>query len=117
MVFFDGSHRTFMNSDATVFFLEVLPTLPAGTLVGIHDIYLPDDYPADWTTATTPSSTCSRPTCWPGATGSSHGSRPGTSAGHTRSARAWTRSVGRPGLAGVERHGGAFWLEITSESG
>ena len=31
-----------------MFFLEVLPTLPAGTLVGIHDIYLPDDYPPQW---------------------------------------------------------------------
>jgi predicted O-methyltransferase YrrM len=47
ILFFDGSHRVFMNSDVAVFFLEVLPLLPAGVLVGIHDIYLPDDYPAD----------------------------------------------------------------------
>jgi hypothetical protein len=47
VVFFDGSHRTFMGSDATVFFLEILPTLPRGVLVGIHDVYLPDDYPPD----------------------------------------------------------------------
>jgi predicted O-methyltransferase YrrM len=47
VLFFDGSHRVFMNSDVAVFFLEVLPLLPAGVLVGIHDIYLPDDYPAD----------------------------------------------------------------------
>jgi len=33
-----------MNSDATSFFLDVLPSLPAGVLVGIHDIHLPDDY-------------------------------------------------------------------------
>lgn len=46
VVFLDGSHRVFMNSDATVFLLEVLPKLPAGVLVGIHDIYLPSDYPA-----------------------------------------------------------------------
>lgn len=44
MVFFDGTHRVFMNSDATVFFLEILPRLPAGVLVGIHDVHLPDDY-------------------------------------------------------------------------
>jgi predicted O-methyltransferase YrrM len=49
IVFFDGSHRTFMNSDVTVFFLELLPNLPAGTLVGIHDVFLPDDYPPQWT--------------------------------------------------------------------
>lgn len=47
IVFFDGSHRTFMNSDVAVFFLDILPAIPAGVLVGIHDIYLPDDYPAD----------------------------------------------------------------------
>jgi Methyltransferase domain len=48
VVFFDGSHRAFMNSDATVFFLEILPALPAGVIVGIHDILLPWDYPPDW---------------------------------------------------------------------
>ena len=44
MVFLDGSHRVFMNSDVTVFFLDVLPELPPNVLVGIHDIHLPDDY-------------------------------------------------------------------------
>jgi hypothetical protein len=48
VLFFDGSHRTFMNSDATVFFLEVLPQLAAGVLVGVHDIFLPYDYPAEY---------------------------------------------------------------------
>jgi hypothetical protein len=46
IVYFDCSHRVFMNSDVTAFFLDVLPELPPGVLVGIHDIYLPDDYPA-----------------------------------------------------------------------
>lgn len=45
IVFFDGSHRVLPNSDCVVFFLDVLPSLPAGVLVGIHDVYLPDDYP------------------------------------------------------------------------
>jgi hypothetical protein len=44
IVFLDGTHRVFTNSDAVVFFLDVLPDLPAGVLVGIHDIHLPDDY-------------------------------------------------------------------------
>ncbi|WP_211225259.1 class I SAM-dependent methyltransferase [Rubritepida flocculans] len=48
LVFFDGSHRAFQNSDVTVFFTEILPRLPAGTLVGVHDIFLPDDYPEAW---------------------------------------------------------------------
>jgi predicted O-methyltransferase YrrM len=47
ILFFDGSHRTFMNSDVTTFFLEVLPQLRPGVLVGIHDIYLPYDYPPE----------------------------------------------------------------------
>jgi hypothetical protein len=41
----DGSHYALMNSDVTVFFLEVLPELPPGVLVGVHDVFLPDDYP------------------------------------------------------------------------
>jgi len=45
---FDGSHRTFMNSDVTVFFLEILPRLAPGVLVHIHDIFLPDDYVPWW---------------------------------------------------------------------
>ncbi len=48
IVFFDGSHRAFQNSDATVFFTEILPEIPAGTLVGIHDIFWPHDYPPAW---------------------------------------------------------------------
>lgn len=44
ILFFDGSHRAFMNSDVTVFFLDILPNLPAGVSVHIHDIELPYDY-------------------------------------------------------------------------
>lgn len=46
ILFFDGSHRCFPSSDVTVFFLEVLPRLKPGTLVQIHDIYMPRDYSA-----------------------------------------------------------------------
>ena len=51
ILFIDGSHRVFQNSDATVIFTELFPRLPAGVLVHIHDIFLPWDYPdsiADW---------------------------------------------------------------------
>ncbi|MDQ6747542.1 MAG: class I SAM-dependent methyltransferase [Candidatus Dormibacteraeota bacterium] len=48
IVFFDGSHRAFMNSDVTIFFLEILPLIPSGVLVGIDDIWWPDDYPQEW---------------------------------------------------------------------
>src|SRR5262245_52540208 len=45
VVFFDGSHQYFMNSDVTVFFLDVPPRLKPGTLVQVHDNTLPYDYP------------------------------------------------------------------------
>ena len=45
IVFMDGSHRCFMHTDTTVFFLDILPGLPPGVMVGIHDICLPFDYP------------------------------------------------------------------------
>jgi hypothetical protein len=48
VLFVDNSHRAFQNSDVTVFFLELLPSLPAGVTVGLHDIYLPSDYPPEW---------------------------------------------------------------------
>jgi predicted O-methyltransferase YrrM len=48
VVFIDNSHRSFQNSDVTVFFTEILPLLKSGCHYGIHDIFLPDDYPQDW---------------------------------------------------------------------
>lgn len=45
ILFLDGSHRTFMNSDVTVFFIDVLPRLKPGVIVHVHDIMLPWDYP------------------------------------------------------------------------
>lgn len=47
LLFVDSSHRSFQNSDVTVFFTEILPALPAGLLYGIHDIHLPYDYPPE----------------------------------------------------------------------
>jgi hypothetical protein len=48
ILFVDGSHRVFMNSDATILFLDVIPRLNPGVLVEIHDVTLPYDYPANW---------------------------------------------------------------------
>jgi predicted O-methyltransferase YrrM len=48
VVFLDGSHRCLQNSDVAVFFVDILPSLPPGTLVGIHDIFWPRDYPEAW---------------------------------------------------------------------
>jgi predicted O-methyltransferase YrrM len=48
LLFIDNSHRSFPNSDVTVFFAEVLPGLKPGTIWGLHDILLPWDYPEAW---------------------------------------------------------------------
>ena len=48
ILFFDGSHRIFTNSDVAVFFFEVLPRLKRGVIVHIHDIFFPNDYPEEW---------------------------------------------------------------------
>jgi hypothetical protein len=48
VILVDGSHVALMNTDATVFFLEILPRLPSGVLVGIDDVFLPWDYPPTW---------------------------------------------------------------------
>ena len=45
ILFIDGSHRILPNSDSMVFFLAVLPKIPKGVIVHLHDIYLPYDYP------------------------------------------------------------------------
>ncbi|MEZ2320220.1 MAG: class I SAM-dependent methyltransferase [Microcoleus sp.] len=49
ILFIDGSHYCFMNTDVTVVFLEILPRLKSGVLVQLHDILLPYDYPPEWT--------------------------------------------------------------------
>jgi len=45
ILFIDNSHRIFMNSDATVVFLDIIPRLRPGVIVQFHDITLPVDYP------------------------------------------------------------------------
>lgn len=45
VLFIDGSHYVFMNSDVVAIFLDWLPRLKPGVLYGFHDISLPCDYP------------------------------------------------------------------------
>ena len=47
ILFIDGSHRCFMNSDVTTVFLDIIPDLKSGVLIHFHDIYLPYDYPTE----------------------------------------------------------------------
>jgi hypothetical protein len=112
ILFIDNSHRCLPNSDVAVCFLELLPRLRPGVIVHIHDIYLPDDYPQDM---------CDRfyseqymlaafllanPAkyevifpCW-------FVSQDKELAGIIESV--WKH----PNTAGVERHGGSFWLRV-----
>jgi hypothetical protein len=48
VLFVDGSHRVFMNSDVVAAFLDLMPRLKPGVHVHIHDIWIPSDYPPDW---------------------------------------------------------------------
>ena len=45
----DSSHILVPGSDVDLLLNRVLPSLSAGTVVHVHDIFLPDDYPDDWT--------------------------------------------------------------------
>lgn len=48
LLFIDSSHVLKLGSDVEHEFLRVLPTIPAGVIVHVHDIFLPFQYPEDW---------------------------------------------------------------------
>ena len=48
VLFIDSSHILMPGTDVDHLFNAVLPRLPAGVLVHIHDVFLPDAYPAEW---------------------------------------------------------------------
>jgi hypothetical protein len=48
MLFIDSSHILMPGTDVDFLFNRILPGLPSGVLVHIHDVFLPDGYPSDW---------------------------------------------------------------------
>lgn len=48
ILFVDGSHLVMPGTDVEQVFGEIVPTLPDATIVHIHDMFLPDAYPAEW---------------------------------------------------------------------
>ena len=44
----DGSHVLMPGTDVDFVLNRVLPLLPAGVLVHIHDVFLPEGYPPEW---------------------------------------------------------------------
>ncbi len=49
VLFIDSSHVAMPGSDVDRLLLDWLPRMPQGLLVHLHDILLPDAYPAAWT--------------------------------------------------------------------
>ena len=48
ILFIDSSHEIRTGNDVVRLFLDILPRLPAGILVHVHDIFLPFEYPQAW---------------------------------------------------------------------
>lgn len=48
VLFIDSSHVAMPGTDLDLLVGDVLPRLPAGVLLHVHDILLPDPYPAEW---------------------------------------------------------------------
>jgi predicted O-methyltransferase YrrM len=48
ILFIDSSHLAMPGSDVDRLFLDILPRLSPGVIVHVHDVILPDAYPAEW---------------------------------------------------------------------
>lgn len=48
VLFIDSSHVARVGHDVNYLFLDVLPQVPAGVLVHVHDIFFPHEYPPFW---------------------------------------------------------------------
>lgn len=117
ILFLDGSHRSFMNSDVTVFFLEVLPRLRSGVLVHLHDIFLPLDYPPYWEYRFYPHRYWSEQYLLAASLLAGHSSYEIVLPNHYISANEGIASVlngfwSDARLSGVPRGGSSFWIQI-----
>ena len=48
ILFIDSSHAVKFGGDVCYEFLQLLPRLPPGVWIHVHDIFFPHDYPAEW---------------------------------------------------------------------
>ena len=48
ILFIDSSHILMPGTDVDFLLNDVLPALPTGVVLHLHDIFLPDDYPDSW---------------------------------------------------------------------
>lgn len=113
ILFIDSSHRCFMNSDVTVLFLEILPSLAEGVLVHFHDIYLPYDYPPGTERDYYSEQYVLAAYLLGGAAGIEI-VLPNAYVGADRELRSVLDPLwSGPGREAVDRHGCSFWVEIT----
>jgi predicted O-methyltransferase YrrM len=47
-LFIDSSHEVKTGNDVVKLFLQILPILPSGVVIHVHDIFLPYEYPEQW---------------------------------------------------------------------
>lgn len=111
ILFVDNSHRAFPNSDVTVFFTEILPNLPSGIIYGLHDIYLPWDYPDEWRDRFYNEQYLLASYLLGGADGDEI-VLPNTFLSYyaPHLLKPLAETLDNPKLEGIERTGGAFWL-------
>ena len=48
ILFIDSSHVMLPGMDVDIQFNRMFPMLPSGSLVHVHDIFLPESYPVEW---------------------------------------------------------------------
>lgn len=48
ILFIDSSHILMPGNDVDLLFNHIMPALPSGVIIHIHDMTLPDDYPEVW---------------------------------------------------------------------
>jgi hypothetical protein len=117
VVFFDGSHRILPNSDCVAFFLDVLPALAPGVLVGIHDVYLPDDYPQGFIEMWWSEQYLLAALLVSGAPGLEVVLPTFYATGRPELAAVLDPLFGRSGMKDVNRRGSLFWVQIGTRAG
>lgn len=112
ILFVDNSHRSFPNSDVTVFFSEILPYLPSKMIYGLHDIFLPWDYPDEWKDRYYNEQYLLAAYLTGGADGDEV-VLPNTYLSYfaPHLLKPLDETLNNPNLVGIEKTGGAFWMQ------